>query len=86
MATLREWISRLWGTLRPSRNDRELEEELRLHLELAAEDARQRASTAESALRAARIQAGGVAQAMAVAWPNDFHFFSLFPNRPTDDK
>ena len=31
MASLREWISRLWGTLRPSRGDRELEQELRLH-------------------------------------------------------
>ena len=39
MATLREWVSRLWGTLHPSRDDRELEQELRLHLEMAAEDA-----------------------------------------------
>ena len=36
MATLREWINRLWGALRPSPGDRDLEEELRLHLELAA--------------------------------------------------
>ena len=37
---LREWVHRLWGTLRPRRADRDLEEELRLHLDLAAEDAR----------------------------------------------
>jgi putative ABC transport system permease protein len=64
MATLREWVSRLWGTLRPGRDDRELEQELRLHLELAAEDARRRGSAPERALRAARIHVGGTAQAM----------------------
>jgi putative ABC transport system permease protein len=63
MATLREWTRRLWGTLRGNRRDREMEEELRSHLELAAEDMRQRGST-EDALRAARLQVGGVAQAM----------------------
>ena len=64
MATLREWVSRLWGTLRRNRTDRDLEEELRLHLELAAEDARRRGDSPESAVRAARIRAGGTAQAM----------------------
>jgi predicted permease len=63
MATLREWMRRLWGTLSGNRRDREMEEELRSHLELAAEDSRQRGST-EDALRAARLQVGGVAQAM----------------------
>ena len=47
MATLREWVSRLWGTLRRNRADRDLEEELRLHLELAAEDARRRGDSPE---------------------------------------
>ena len=47
MSTLREWVSRLWGTLRRNRTDRDLEEELRLHLELAAEDARRRAGSPE---------------------------------------
>lgn len=61
---LREWIHRLWGTLHPSRSDRDLEEELRLHLDLAAEDRRRRGDPPESAVRAARIRAGGVAQAM----------------------
>lgn len=64
MATLREWVSRLWGTLRRSRADRELEEELRLHLALAAEDARRGANSPESAERAARLRAGGIPQAM----------------------
>jgi putative ABC transport system permease protein len=63
MATLRESISRLWGTLSRNRADRDLEEELRLHLELAAEDARRRGGSPEDA-RAARIRSGGTAQAM----------------------
>jgi hypothetical protein len=59
-----EGIHRLWGTLRRGRRDDELEQELRLHLELAAEDARRRGDTPEEAARAARIQAGGVPPAM----------------------
>ena len=34
MRILREWIHRLWGTLLPRRRDSDLEQELRLHLEL----------------------------------------------------
>src|SRR5688572_6390060 len=64
MATFREWFTRLWGTVRPSRRDAELEAELRLHLELATEDERRRADSIESAGRAAAIRAGGMAQAM----------------------
>src|SRR2546427_1790098 len=64
MAALREWTCRLRGTLRRNRPDRDLEEELRLHLELAAEDARRRGDSPERAARAARLQAGGVPQAM----------------------
>jgi putative ABC transport system permease protein len=37
MATLREWIARVWGTFRPGRQDGDLEQELRLHQELAGE-------------------------------------------------
>jgi macrolide transport system ATP-binding/permease protein len=40
----REWTVRLWHTLRPRRRDEELEQELRLHLELAAEADGRRAS------------------------------------------
>jgi putative ABC transport system permease protein len=65
MAMLREWMHRLWGTLRRNRRDRELEEELELHLELAREDLRRRGDgSPDDALRAARLQGGGVAQAM----------------------
>jgi predicted permease len=61
---LREWVLRLWGTLRPSHRDIELEEELRLHLELATEDERGRANPGEDAARAATIRSGGMAQAI----------------------
>jgi hypothetical protein len=64
MARLRELISRLWGTLRRRRADRELEDELQLHLELAAEDARRRGGSVESAARTARLRAGDIPQAM----------------------
>ena len=64
MATLREWVRRLWGTLRPGRRDSELEAELRLHFELATEDEARRANSSEDAGRAAAIRSGGMAQAM----------------------
>jgi hypothetical protein len=64
MHTLREWLHRVVGTLRPRRRDGELDEELRLHLELGAEDARRRDLTPDDAARAARLSAGGAAQAM----------------------
>ena len=77
-AQLREWVSRLWGTLRPSRRDADLEEELRLHLEMATEHERRRANATEDAGRAAAIRLGGVAQGMeavrdqrGVPWLND---------------
>lgn len=64
MATLREWMTRLWGTLRPGRRDDDLEQELRLHLELAAEEERRRADSPHHAERAAVMRAGAVAQSM----------------------
>jgi predicted permease len=64
MATLREWVTRLWGTLRPSGRDAELEAELRLHLDLAAEDERRRANGSDGAGRTAAIRSGSMAQAM----------------------
>jgi hypothetical protein len=64
MRLLREWVHRVLGTLDPRRRDRELEDELRAHLELAADDAQRRGHTSEDAMRAARIRAGGVSQAM----------------------
>ena len=64
MGTLREWLSRVAGSLRRGRGDRELEQELQLHLDMAADAARQRGYSAEDAQRAARIQLGGTTQAM----------------------
>src|SRR5438132_7553258 len=77
MRTLREWIRRLWGTLRRSPHDRGLEEEFRMHLEFAAEDMRNGSS--EDASRAAQIRFGGLSQAMdamrdqrGLPWLDDF--------------
>src|SRR6188474_1259848 len=64
MTTIREWLTRLWGSLRGHRWDRELEEELRIHLELAAEAEGRRSTSGEDAARAVALQQGGIAQAM----------------------
>jgi predicted permease len=64
MPVIREWLRRLWGTLRKAPEDAVMEEELRLHLELLAGDLERRGLSPEEALRQARRQAGGVAQAM----------------------
>jgi predicted permease len=64
MRVLREWIHRLRGTLLPSRRDADLDEELRLHVALAAEEARRRGLEPADAARAARLEAGGASQAM----------------------
>jgi len=59
---LREWIHRLWGMIRRSPHDRELEDELRTHLQFAAADLQTAAP--EDPARAARLRFGGVSQAM----------------------
>ena len=56
MRALREWLHRLWATLRPGRRDDDLDEELRLHLELVAEEARRRGHDPDEAVRLARIR------------------------------
>ncbi len=61
---LREWILRLWGTLRPGRRDADLEEELRLHLELAAEHEHRHAASPEDAARTARLRVGTITQGL----------------------
>jgi macrolide transport system ATP-binding/permease protein len=63
-AAVREWLTRLWATIRRTRSDADLEDELRSHLELAAEDERRRGLPPEAAARAARVRAGGVSQAI----------------------
>ena len=62
MRVLREWLHRVVGTLSRRRGDQELEQELRLHLQLAAEDAQRQGETPGEAARAAAIRAGGVSQ------------------------
>src|SRR5258706_8769450 len=64
MAAFREWFIRLWQTLRGPRADDDLEEELRSHLAMAAEDIRRRGDSPEAAARASRIGAGGVTQTL----------------------
>ena len=71
---LLEWWRRFLETFR-HRDDREREEELRFHLEMAEEDAVRRGQS----LRAARLRVGGVAQAGeavrdqgTVPWLTDF--------------
>ena len=61
--TLRECVVRLIGTLSPRQRDQELEEELRLHVELAADEARRRGGPPER-VRIAVAQLGGTTQAM----------------------
>src|SRR5258708_14193584 len=56
MAHIREWIDRLRGTLRPRRSDLELQEELRLHLQFAAEEAQRRGDSPAGAARTAAIK------------------------------
>jgi putative ABC transport system permease protein len=63
MATVREWLQRFWGTFQQNRRDCELEDELRLHQQLAAEDALRR-EPLDDGPRTARLQVGGLAQAM----------------------
>jgi hypothetical protein len=64
MAAAREWLRRVWGVVGRDRSDHDLEEELRLHVEMLAEDAERQGHSPAEALRLARLQAGGAAQAM----------------------
>src|SRR6476660_3177565 len=64
MRVIREWLHRLAGTLLRRRCDIDLEEELRLHLEMAAEDARSRGHEPADAVRAAQVKTGAASQAM----------------------
>jgi predicted permease len=57
MRTLREWLLRLAGTLRPSRPDDDLAEELRAHAALAAEHGH-RVTGASQAMESLRDQRG----------------------------
>jgi putative ABC transport system permease protein len=64
MGLFREWVHRLWGTWFGGRREADLEQELRLHMELAVDEARRRGVAPDAAARAAVIAAGGHTQAM----------------------
>jgi predicted permease len=64
MGVLREWLFRLWGAVRRRRSDADLEQELRLHQDLAVEDARRHTTSSERVGRAAALRSGGMAHAM----------------------
>ena len=81
MTRLREWLLRFWGTLRRNARDREIEEELRAHLAVAAEQMESRGATPQHARRMASIDCGGVAQAAesmrdqrGLSWLTDLAF------------
>ena len=61
---LREWLHRLAGTFRWGRADRDLEEELRAHLELAAEEAARRAPAGANSVDRRSVRGVAVTQAM----------------------
>ena len=93
-AAIREWLHRARGIGAPVRDDRDLELELRLHLEMAADEARRRGDPPDLAQRTAAVRAGGVAQAMdalrdqrGLPWLDDLvrdlhHAFRLLRRSP----
>jgi ABC-type antimicrobial peptide transport system permease subunit len=60
MRAVREWISRLLGTLGRRRDDRDLREELELHLALAAEDAKCRDHSPDQSAPTVQREAGSM--------------------------
>ncbi len=64
MTVLRECWRRLWGALRRSPADHDLERELRFHLEEAEEELRAKGHSQAEAARLARVRLGGVPQTM----------------------
>ncbi len=53
---------RIWALFRTRKMDGDFDQELELHLEMLAEEHRRRGRTPEEALRAARVELGGLAQ------------------------
>jgi len=64
MPSLREWLIRLGGSVHASRSDKDLEEELRFHLDSATGDARRRSDGQEDAIRHARLSAGSISHSL----------------------
>jgi hypothetical protein len=75
MTAVREWLIRLWGSIRGHRRDGDLEEELQIHLELAAEDERRRSNSPEGAARAVALSTPA-----AVDTPNVTSMMGVNPN------
>ncbi len=74
MTVLREYLRRLWGALRRSPTDPDLERELRFHLEQAEEELRGQGHSPAEAARLARVRLGGLPQSMEAlrdqrGWP-----------------
>src|SRR5215467_12133776 len=64
MMRLRDWAGRLRNVVFASRSDRDLEQELRVHLELARDAALDAQTPPEVQTRAAALRWGGISQAM----------------------
>lgn len=64
MRSLREWALRLAAAFHGRRRDDDMAEELRLHLDLAEEEARRRGFDPAEARRHARVQAGNLSHAL----------------------
>jgi predicted permease len=76
---LRESLARLRGAIRPGRRDEDLQEELRSHLEMAAEAEARRGAAPDAAARAAVVRAGAMRPALeavrdqrGLPWVDDF--------------
>src|SRR5215467_9263326 len=65
MAMLKEWFRRFWATVRRDTDEKQMHDEIRMHLELAADELQRRGKTREDATRSARLHYGDVPQAMA---------------------
>ena len=79
MSAVGQWLRRLWASVRKHPEDADMEAELRLHVDLIAAELRRRGRSPAAAAREARLQAGGVAQAMdrrrdqrGLPWLEDF--------------
>ena len=64
LRTLREWTRRVWGALSGRRTDVDLERELEGHIAFAEDEFRRRGHAPGEAARLARVNAGGLAQAV----------------------
>src|SRR6478735_4353253 len=79
MTGLRILIARIKGLFAGEKQDRELNEELRAHLEMLVEEKRRQGMTEEQARHAARLHFGGIAQTEeAYRAARGIHFMETF--------